>query len=269
MRKDNENNQQHTQIFLNKKRWRVRVPHDPLLCANTYKNELSSLNLLLRYILIYFIMNYKKQYANLIKKAKRRESPEGYSEKHHIRPRSMGGKDTKKNLVKLTAREHFVAHILLVKMYPKQYSLIKAVNMMCMVGNKQLRTNNRMYGWLREKFSKEMRRCQTGQNNSQAGTMWVYHPKTGDTKKVQTVPDGYIRGRKQSVGGGTLKPLNQSDFPMRIVKDLGTINKVRKAIFECTTCKIHFTTRPGDVKYKQQTKCNSCSKLGMTNRKGK
>ena len=40
-----------------------------------------------------------------------------YCEQHHIVPRSLGGLNTKENLVLLTAREHFVAHLLLVKMY--------------------------------------------------------------------------------------------------------------------------------------------------------
>ena len=43
----------------------------------------------------------------------------GYVEKHHIIPESLGGPNSKDNLVKLTAREHFVAHLLLVKMVEK------------------------------------------------------------------------------------------------------------------------------------------------------
>ena len=38
---------------------------------------------------------------------------------HHIKPRSLDGTDDKENIVKLTAREHFVCHWLLVKMYDK------------------------------------------------------------------------------------------------------------------------------------------------------
>jgi len=41
--------------------------------------------------------------------------PEGYTENHHIIPKSMGGSDSADNLVRLTAREHFVAHRLLSK----------------------------------------------------------------------------------------------------------------------------------------------------------
>jgi hypothetical protein len=40
----------------------------------------------------------------------------GYVERHHIIPRSIGGSDNKSNLVFLTAREHFICHLLLIKM---------------------------------------------------------------------------------------------------------------------------------------------------------
>mgnify|MGYP002507823839 CR=1 FL=1 len=40
----------------------------------------------------------------------------GY-ERHHILPRSLGGLDVAENLIKLTPREHFIAHILLWKAY--------------------------------------------------------------------------------------------------------------------------------------------------------
>lgn len=38
-----------------------------------------------------------------------------YFETHHIVPKSLGGTDDKNNLVNLTAREHYIAHLLLVK----------------------------------------------------------------------------------------------------------------------------------------------------------
>lgn len=40
----------------------------------------------------------------------------GYSERHHIIPKCMNGNDGKENLVYLSAREHFVCHLLLTKM---------------------------------------------------------------------------------------------------------------------------------------------------------
>lgn len=58
---------------------------------------------------------YSRWYEALITKARNR-TIEGYVETHHIIPRSFGGNDSKANLVKLTAREHYVAHALLWKM---------------------------------------------------------------------------------------------------------------------------------------------------------
>ena len=39
----------------------------------------------------------------------------GYTEVHHIIPRSMGGDNSESNLVKLSYRQHFIAHKLLVR----------------------------------------------------------------------------------------------------------------------------------------------------------
>jgi len=65
-----------------------------------------------------FINNkYTNCYISLIAQAQARELPAGtYTEKHHIIPKCMGGADTSDNLVKLTAKEHYIAHLLLTRM---------------------------------------------------------------------------------------------------------------------------------------------------------
>jgi hypothetical protein len=65
-----------------------------------------------------FIKNkYTKWYFSLIENAKNRILNENeYYEKHHIIPKSIGGTNEKQNLILLTAREHFVCHLLLLKM---------------------------------------------------------------------------------------------------------------------------------------------------------
>jgi hypothetical protein len=61
-------------------------------------------------------MDYKNIYNNLVQK--RRYDPCcGVYEKHHIMPRSLGGKDVKDNMVFLSPREHYVAHLLLAKIH--------------------------------------------------------------------------------------------------------------------------------------------------------
>lgn len=70
-------------------------------------------------------MNYHKTYITLIEKGKNRElvKEKGY-EIHHIIPKSVGGSNNQSNLVKLTYREHFIAHVLLTKLYPMSYELL-------------------------------------------------------------------------------------------------------------------------------------------------
>jgi hypothetical protein len=64
-------------------------------------------------------MNYLKVYCNLIRKAENRTSPEGYTEKHHVFPKSIFGKNDR--IVVLTTREHYIAHVLLEKIFIRRY----------------------------------------------------------------------------------------------------------------------------------------------------
>ena len=60
---------------------------------------------------------YTRWYYDIVNRAKTRTLlADTYYEKHHIIPRSLKGKNNKDNLVKLTAREHFICHWLLTKM---------------------------------------------------------------------------------------------------------------------------------------------------------
>ena len=60
-------------------------------------------------------MDYLNLYNNLC--SKKHIDDDNYYEWHHIIPRCMGGSDDKSNLVKLTLREHYIAHMLLYKIY--------------------------------------------------------------------------------------------------------------------------------------------------------
>lgn len=59
---------------------------------------------------------YTKWYNKIIENAKKFETRNEYTETHHIVPKCLGGSDDTSNLVKLSAREHFLCHWLLVKM---------------------------------------------------------------------------------------------------------------------------------------------------------
>jgi len=129
----------------------------------------------------------------------------GYSEKHHIIPRCMNGDNKKDNLVRLTAREHFVAHLMLTKIYPDNHGLIGAAYMMT-VGSDKFhggnRNNNRRYDWLKRKFSEHMSVIQSGENNSQYGSFWMSHCELKKDVKVysndkyeELLDEGYVKGR--------------------------------------------------------------------------
>lgn len=103
-------------------------------------------------------MDYQRVYNQIVERGQIRVLEEGvYCEVHHIIPRCMDGQDERENLVVLTAREHFLVHWLLTKIYPENYKLIHAFWMMCNIkNNKQKRyiPSSRTYQEARELFSK-------------------------------------------------------------------------------------------------------------------
>lgn len=68
---------------------------------------------------------YQKRYDKLINHYKN-VITEGYTERHHIIPKCMGGSNNKENLVDLPAKAHFLAHWLLIKIYPTNRRLLTA-----------------------------------------------------------------------------------------------------------------------------------------------
>lgn len=107
-------------------------------------------------------MNYKKHYDLLIEKALNRADLKGYYEVHHIIPKCMGGSNDCSNLVRLTAREHYLAHWLLFEEY-KTKELAYAFHRMHF-GNKKTKRkkiSSRAYEELR-KFQSEL---WAGENN--------------------------------------------------------------------------------------------------------
>lgn len=81
-----------------------------------------------------FIENkYTRTYFAIINKAQTRILLQDiYTEKHHIIPKSLGGNNSKPNLVILTSREHFIVHWLLTKMTNSnnKHKMLNALRMM-------------------------------------------------------------------------------------------------------------------------------------------
>jgi hypothetical protein len=64
---------------------------------------------------MYIDNKYTNIYYSIVNRAKNRTLAT-YKERHHIIPKSLGGNNDRSNIVDLTAREHFICHLLLTKM---------------------------------------------------------------------------------------------------------------------------------------------------------
>ena len=116
-------------------------------------------------------MNYEKIYTNLITSRQQLDRVylrDGSLEHHHIVPKSLGGDNSKSNLVLLTPREHFIAHWLLYKMHvgKAKAKMAYAFSKMCCNNPSQKReTNSHLYHYRRTIISKS---C-TGVNHHSYG----------------------------------------------------------------------------------------------------
>lgn len=72
---------------------------------------------------------------------------EGYIERHHVVPKCLGGSNDISNIVALTPEEHYMAHLLLIKIHPHVKGLLYAVKLMSGQGN------NKKYGWVKRRIS--------------------------------------------------------------------------------------------------------------------
>lgn len=129
-------------------------------------------------------MNYQKIYDSLIQK--RIDHPlyknNCYCEKHHIIPKSLGGTNDYTNLINLTAREHYIAHLLLWKKYKQMNNKNSEIKMLCALirlstGNSEFKNNckikfeSRLYEQIKAQFSQ-------AQKNRLSGTK-KFHNKEG------------------------------------------------------------------------------------------
>jgi hypothetical protein len=151
-------------------------------------------------------MNYLKIYNQIIDRAKGREI-EGYTEKHHIIPKCMNGTNNPDNLVKLTAREHFLAHWLLHEIYPNNTDLKYAFWSMCRSSDNQKRykPSSRVYEYSKHKMLEVWLKFKPSERQidsikeSLTGTKWYHKP---DGTNLRAFPDdvrikaeGWLSGR--------------------------------------------------------------------------
>lgn len=159
-----------------------------------------------------FCMNYQKIYASIVLRAQaeysirsEQKSNGEYFESHHIIPKSLNGSDRLYNRALLTAREHFICHWLLVKIYPN--GSVEHGKMLYAFWRMQSSNNchnryifSRAYEKLRKDFASYVGEntaiTQSGERNSHYGTKWYTNYETGLSKPFKIKPDGkWVEGR--------------------------------------------------------------------------
>lgn len=142
-------------------------------------------------------MNYSKIYDQLIQRAiadNRIKSSEIYYENHHIIPRCMNGDNSADNLVLLTAREHFIAHWLLYKIYNTD-SLAHAWFSMTRISSDQPRYTSRSFEYAKIAHANAVRNFFTNRKLSVKQLERLIH---NNPNRKQTVIDNRIFNSKKS-----------------------------------------------------------------------
>jgi hypothetical protein len=139
---------------------------------------------------MYLDNKYTRWYYNIIEAAKARGSGGFYTENHHIIPKSLGGSNDKINMVRLTAREHYVVHCLLVRMLRgvAKYKMISACWRMTTsndirVTSRQFQTIKELHSALQSVLQKRLKKEQWADPNS------VYNSKEYGESLSQAIKD--------------------------------------------------------------------------------
>jgi len=134
---------------------------------------------------MYLTNKYTKWYKSIITNAKTRVNQAGYFEKHHIIPKSLGGSNDSTNLVELTAKEHFICHMLLPKMTEGEShaKMVRAAWMIATMGNKhhkRIKVNSRTYCKLKDEWvqTSHLRKPRTKEHCAK-----LAYPKSDEHKK--------------------------------------------------------------------------------------
>lgn len=181
-------------------------------------------------------MNHKKIYDTIVKNASkqnRKKKTGVLYEYHHILPKSVGGGNSKDNLVLLTPKEHYICHRLLVEIYKGTIDEHKMYYAMwCMVnglGNqKRYATSSRIYNRLREELIKlNSKERYDNRKPIEQYTLEGKYIKTYDSAKIasevavvsRTSIENCARGESKSAGGFNWRYTNSHKVISEVVHE--------------------------------------------------
>ena len=137
-------------------------------------------------------MDYTRIYNQIIERAQTREL-DRYVEKHHIVPKCMDGLDVKENIVKLTAREHFLCHMLLCEIYPQKNKLKHALFLMA-IGKQKVKEKTYVIG------SRVYERLKTEYSEMLTGKPQTQETKNKKSKSMLGVWEGKTKEEMSEIG---------------------------------------------------------------------
>lgn len=168
---------------------------------------------------------YSRCYYNIINRAKSRVL-EGYAETHHILPRSLGGTNDSENLVRLTAREHYICHLLLPKM-TSGASYQKMIYAYTIMSGRKL-YNSKKYNFYRAEYAKINSELRSGEGNGMFGADRKGEKNTFFGKKHSDETKHKISEKKKGVSI-TLPPMTEEHK-----KKIGANQRARAKSFTLT-----------------------------------
>jgi len=195
-------------------------------------------------------MDYLRRYVDIVENARNRQvDMDVYTEKHHIIPKSIfendfvrsmfaalgvASKYSKTNTVRLTAREHYVVHVLLPRVFRNKNkdAYLKMLHASHFMSSRSTaaRKGSRVYATLKAEFSVAMSDKMRGLPSRAKGSKW--------TEERKRIGNPALRGKtyEQIHGKEKAERLKQARSRFRQDKSLDQICGTKKA--EETRCKL-------------------------------
>jgi len=216
--------------------------------------------------------HYLNRYIKFITFAKKSAVGDKYVESHHILPQSMGGLNDNDNLVKLSARQHYLAHWMLWKAYKSKemtFAFFSMSNQSNQYQGRNRRINSRIYENLRNEFSTLL--SKTAEDKRQDPAYCQKHIDTNNSEKTKQKRSAAIKklwedsvyvekviaGRKKAKAEGRYQ-FSIEERKNRSLRSTGDNNPAKRPEVRAKNTGLnHYSNRDGYVK-------PSCAHCGIT-----